>query len=175
MDAYELLNNGGPGCPGETARVMMREYIKYSEGGKYNDREIIKKVLFIRNLGFQLTNGGGTLITDDEIETVIEYSYGYFPFAIFVDILFSHIRGTSGVGLNGVMENFYFLTQVINDNYNDMTSNMDSYVYRKHIDLVNSDLKKYIDEVIHGEECDDIDYFDYDEIMNGDWDDDDDD
>ena len=112
MTAYEILDNGGPGCPGETSRVMTRNYIKLKSPFK-SSTSVIREILnergdVYRQLGMDLFNS-------EFIEKVLENANGEIPFAVFVDMA---VTNKASDNFDAVLENFDISVEVILDNYN---------------------------------------------------------
>lgn len=112
MTAYELLDNGGPGCPGEIARAMTKNYIKLKSPFKSNN-SVIRKILNDR--GDIYRQIGMDVLNYELVEKIVEKANGEIAFAAFVDMAVTN-KATNN--LDAVIENFDISVQVILDNYN---------------------------------------------------------
>jgi hypothetical protein len=112
MTAYEILDNGGPGCPGETARVMTRNYIEFKSPFK-SSNSVIRKILNDRDVVYKQI--GMDVLNSVLIEKIIQKANGEILFAAFVEMA---ITNKTTNNFNAVMENFDILVEVMLDNYN---------------------------------------------------------
>ena len=112
MTAYELLDNGGPGCPGETARVMTRNYINLKSPFK-SSNSVIRKILNDRGEIYRQV--GMDILNSALIEKIVEKANGEIAFAAFVDMA---ITNKASNNFDAVIENFDLSVEVILDNYN---------------------------------------------------------
>lgn len=116
MTAYEILDNGGPGCPGETTRVMTRNYLNLKSPFK-SSNSVIRKILSDR--GDIYCQMGMDILNYTLVEKTIEKANGEIPFAVFVDMV---VTNKAQNNLEAVIENFDLSVEVILDNYNRMVS-----------------------------------------------------
>jgi hypothetical protein len=112
MSIYELLDNGGPGGPGEATRVMTRMYI-YFKSPSDSSNSVIRDIL--NNRGDIYRGMGEDILYPELVDKIVEKSNGELPFAIFVDMVATN-KATNN--MHAVTENFDVIVSVILDNYN---------------------------------------------------------
>lgn len=114
MTAYEILDNGGPGCPGETARVMTKNYLDLKSPFK-SSNSVIRSILNDRNNTYKLLEMD--VYDSDLIEKIVEKANGDIAFAAFIDMAVTN-KASDNIG--AVTENLDIIVEVMLDNYNRM-------------------------------------------------------
>lgn len=112
MTAYEILDNGGPGCPGETARVMTKNYLDLKSPFK-SSNSVIRSILNDRNNTYKLL--GMDVYDSDLIEKIVENANGEIAFAAFIDMAATNKASDN---IDAVTENLDIIVEVMLDNYN---------------------------------------------------------
>lgn len=112
MTAYQILDNGGPGCPGETARVMTKNYLDLKSPFKSSNL-VIRSILDDRNEIYKRI--GMNVYDYNLIEKIVEKANGEIAFVAFIDM--AATNKVSG-NIDAVTENFDIIVEVMLDNYN---------------------------------------------------------
>lgn len=112
MTAYEILDQGGPGCPGETARVMTKNYLDLKSPFK-SSSSIIRSILNDRNNTYKRIDMD--VYDSDLIEKIVEKSNGEIAFAAFIDMAATNKVSDN---IDAITENVDIIVEVMLDNYN---------------------------------------------------------
>jgi len=112
---YKRDLNSGFGSPGETTRVMTKEFLRLriSQGKMGAFRSILKtRADIYSNLGYDI-------IDDSYIERVLFKANGTFPFIIFSDVLATNNNSLINK-IEELITNLDIVLEVITENYNEI-------------------------------------------------------
>ena len=137
MDEKLILNNGF-GSPGETARVMTKEFLKLKENHEDDFVTISVEMLEERALNYE--SMGLNILDSDMIKKIYIESYDQFPFLILADIYLTN-KAQGVRNIQALLQHLDNIIDVVLDNYNSMVSSRDKIHNR-------ADLKKMIKEFI---------------------------
>jgi len=141
MNKYQMLDTGGPGCPGETTRVMTSTFLKRKNLFRSSE-SIIREILSER--GELYNSMGMDILGTNRIDRIVYLSNGDVSFAVLADTIVTNMAQDN---LNGIKEHLDLSIEVILDNYNRMVSSHKG-IYDK-TDFTNRG-KKLINDLQYG-------------------------
>ena len=121
MNLNSILDYG-VGSPGETTRVMTKEFIKLRERAESDDCEICRKLLVARSLIYK--NMGLDILNNEMIEKIMSKSQNQLPFIILADIFVTN-KVQGNIRVQTLIEYLELVIEIVLKNYNSLVNRRD--------------------------------------------------